>query len=162
LRALAENQRSGVSVVYYKVSLSESETGFILPLTSKEDGVRFDQIRARSGIEERAVFEQSVRERLAQLDHGASPVSTSAPTLKITIASVQISELERGCFWGVNATAAASLWVGQKNIWSEVAESKSTHLHRYLDYLANPNLYAQDFREVANDLARQLINGPIR
>jgi hypothetical protein len=90
-------------------------------------------------------------------------ISETRPTLELIVAAADIRQLERGDFVG----AYAEVWAKLRNhknkvVWFEIARSSSTKLRRRSEYQTNPGLYAEDFREAADDVARQLIDGPIR
>jgi hypothetical protein len=131
---------------------------------SERGGVSWvSEVRGRSGIDEGAILAQRVRERIRQLGSEHATETEHGPTLDVVVTEAGISELERGGFFGVTATALARLWSAEKKeIWSATAHSSSTRLRRREEYGANPALYAEDYREVADDLPRQVVQGPIR
>src|ERR1051325_561116 len=122
-----------------------------------------DKIRARSEVSEVAVLMEAVRAKVERLNSEQANSKDSEAIVTVFLLSGGIDELERGGFFGVSVSAAASLQNGQnKTVWHESAESTSTHLRRREEYEANPALYGKDFQEAAEDVARQLIEGPIR
>ena len=131
---------------------------------SEQGGISWvSDIRARSGIDEGKVLAEVVRERVRQLGSEHATETAGGPTVDLRVTEAGISELERGGFFGVTATARVRLFSAeQKQIWSAEARSSSTRLRRREGYTANPALYGEDFREVAEDLARQVVIGPIR
>jgi hypothetical protein len=123
---------------------------------------RINNIRAKSGIAEGDVVAESISKRLHLLDPKTDAAITDS-VLEIAVLRAGIAELERGGFFGVVGAARARLRsADNKELWSEVAQSRSTRLRRLQEYETNPALYAEDFRETAADIARQLIDGPIR
>jgi hypothetical protein len=49
-----------------------------------------------------------------------------------------------------------------KKIWSASALSTELHTRAKREYENKPELYKEDFREVAADLAEQLVKGPMQ
>ena len=131
---------------------------------SEQGGISWvSDIRAKSGVDEGMILAEKVRERVRLLGSEHAAERDGGPTLDVRVMTAGISELERGGFFGVTATALARLWSAEKKeIWNAEAHSSSTRLRRREEYSANPALYAEDFREVAEDLARQVVLGPIR
>jgi hypothetical protein len=81
----------------------------------------------------------------------------------VAVTEVGIAELQRGGYFGAVGRVHARLRnAANKELWSAEASSSSTRLRRREEYDARPELYSEDFREVAEDIARQLIDGPIR
>ena len=120
-------------------------------------------IRAKSGIYEADLLVDSVRERIHDLNGTSSAGAGAGPTLELVIKEAGVAELERGGFFGVFGVAQARLRSAEnKELWNAQARSSSTRLRKQSEYDANPALYAEDFREVAQDIARQLVEGPIR
>ena len=121
-----------------------------------------DSIRSRSGLDEADLLTANIQERVQKL--AAPNTETSAgPVLEVTSKEAGIAELQRGGYSGPVGRVHARLRnSANKELWSAEASSTSTQLRRREDYDTNPALYAEDFRQVAEDLARQLIDGPIR
>ena len=121
-----------------------------------------DAIRSRSALNEAELVTASIQERVRSLD-AANADAAAGPVLEVTLKEAGIAELQRGGFFGAVGRVHARLRnSANKELWSAEATSSSTQLRRREDYDTNPALYAEDFRQVAEDLARQLIDGPIR
>jgi hypothetical protein len=119
-----------------------------------------NSIRARGGLDEAEVVAESIRERVRQLNAGNT---NGGPILEVAVTEVGIAELQRGGYFGAVGRVHARLRnAANKELWSAEASSSSTRLRRREEYDARPELYSEDFREVAEDIARQLIDGPIR
>jgi hypothetical protein len=87
----------------------------------------------------------------------------NAPTkLLINVESVGLQEVQRR-FWVACVRVTARLRkpdAGES--WSACASSTGTKLRRVEEFTADPGLYREDFWEAAEDVARQLVVGPIR
>lgn len=187
LRSVPVSQRAGARVIDVTSRLKRDSTGFgtantqALRAAAQQTGLVpalilrgsaaniegkgipwVNEIRAKSGIHEPDTIVESVRERIAKLDGQAGNGASDGPLLEVFVVQIGIAELERGGFFGVTGEAQANLKAADKLLWKARARSTSTHLRRTADYDANPALYAEDFREVAQDIARQLVEGPIR
>ncbi|MGZ5569005.1 MAG: hypothetical protein ACXWKG_18495 [Limisphaerales bacterium] len=150
---------------------SASGTGLVPALILHESAAgieksgisQVDDIRCRSGIHEADEIVKRIRERVRELNAGTSSVVAGAHILYVSVTEAGISELERGGFFGASATVYARLEDDQhKELWHAEARSTSTRLRRVAEYQTNPAFYGEDFREAADDIARQLIEGPIR
>lgn len=119
-------------------------------------------IRAQIGIDEREVVLEEVLSRVKDLQDVA--VGTNdAPVLIIRVQEAGLAELQRGGWFGAHGSVSANLRSRNgESLWSATARSTSTELRRREDFDRQPTLYLDDFMEVAKDIARQLIEGPIR
>jgi hypothetical protein len=154
-RALRETgAQSGLLPALIMSAAAETVEGKGLPWVSS--------IRAQSGLDEANVVTESIRQRVRMLD--ASNMETNGgPVLEVFVQEVGLAELQRGGYFGAVGMVLARLRnANGKELWSGVARSTSTRQRRREEYDAKPGLYAEDFREVAEDIARQLIDGPIR
>jgi hypothetical protein len=124
--------------------------------------VRINDIRAKSGINEGSVVSEHISKRVHLLEPKTGE-TTPVSVLEIAVLRAGIVELERGGFFGVVGAARARLLGTDNNaVWGAIAQSHSNRLRRLEEYEKNPALYAEDFREASADIARQLIEGPIR
>jgi hypothetical protein len=86
----------------------------------------------------------------------------SASTLELKVSRFGLREVQRG-FFAPYAFADAKLRTTDgKQIWWACAQSVGTKQRRDEEFGQRPELYREDFVEVADDLSRQLIEGPIR
>jgi len=119
-----------------------------------------NSVRARGGLDEAEVVVASIQERVRRLD---AANTNAGPIMEVAVTEVGIAELQRGGYFGaVGGVQARLRTAANKELRSGEARSSSTRLRRREEYDAKPELYADDFREVAEDIARQLIDGPIR
>ena len=85
-----------------------------------------------------------------------------ASVLELRVHAVGLREVERERFSPfVDASARLTGHRGRE-IWSARAQSTSVHAVPLQSFRENPNLYREDFHEVALDLVKQLVEGPLR
>src|SRR3954469_5038209 len=176
LRAVPAGERLGAQVIERKLpDGSRGSEPTRLFGTSAAEMRWMNRVRARSGISPEQMLTNAVRDRVRQLEGENTSASDGGPIVYVAVVWVAIEEIERGGFVGVSVVGAASLRNAQnmigpasshdaqnKVVWHATAKSTSTHFRRRKEYEENPALYAEDFREAAEDLARQLVDGPIR
>ncbi len=86
----------------------------------------------------------------------------SKPLLDLKITKYGLREVQRG-FFAPYVYAEATLTDPKgKRIWRASAYSIGINDRRKEEFHHQPELYRKDFVEVAEDLSRQLIEGPIR
>ena len=130
---------------------------------SNSKGVSWvSSIRAQSGIHEGEIVQQKVLDRVRKVQEVA--VDTNAgPVLTVEVQEAGLAELQRGGWFGAHGTVSATLRSsGGESLWEATARATSTKLRRREEFDQQPTLYRDDFTEVADDIARQLIEGPIR
>jgi hypothetical protein len=119
-------------------------------------------IRATDGNFEPGMIVNAINAALRKSEIHVSDSADANRTLLVRVNSVGLLEPQRN-FWVVTANVSARLENTNKtSIWSATVDSTGTHTRRMDDFARDPSLYAKDFEEVADDIARQLIAGPIR
>lgn len=119
------------------------------------------ELRRQTGSSEEAVLGQALQ---LQINKAGIPHSdqTGERTLTLQLDEVGLLEAQRG-FWQVRARVTASIRdARQKDIWTVHVSSGNSKLRSLDEFSRQPQLYASDFREVAEDATRQLVFGPIR
>ena len=100
----------------------------------------------------------------AQL-HRAGIVADGAESgriLSIEIRSISLEETQRG-FCSPSFSVSARLTdAGGNSIWSATARSTGHRMRTLAEYARQPESYREDFAEVAEDVAQQLVSGPLR
>ena len=86
----------------------------------------------------------------------------AAAQLTLTVEALGLREVERYRFAPFAAASARLVDLNGKELWSARAKSTGTELHPLQAFSDEPDLYRRGFHEAANDLANQLIQGPIR
>jgi hypothetical protein len=118
-------------------------------------------IRAVTGDFEAALIDEYFRGRLAAAGVTLKPEG-EGPRLETRLQSFGIREVQRG-FYAPFAVLTARLNAPDgKNIWTADAQSVAPSLRRKEEYARDPTLYSKEFAQIADDLARQLVEGPIR
>lgn len=98
----------------------------------------------------------------AQLQKAGLLVGTvGAWKLQTRIRTIGLREPQRG-FWVPYLNVRAELDSGGAKPWQTYASSTGTRLRRLEEFSKNPELYRKDMDELIEDIARQLIEGPIR
>jgi hypothetical protein len=117
-------------------------------------------IRTATGEFEKSLIEEKFRTRLSPETLSAS--SSTNSQLKICIKSIGLREVERNQFVP-SAMAVAMLYspTGQET-WRATARSNGSNPRALDAFEKQPDFYRKDFDEVADDLARQLVEGPVR
>ena len=119
------------------------------------------ELRRQTGCHEVTVLEQAIKTQLSKAGLAWSD-ETGDRTLAFRVNSVRLQELQRG-FWQVCAEVTATVRdAEQKVIWRAYVNSNSLTLRSLEEFSRQPQLYADDFREAAEDASRQLVFGPIR
>ncbi len=88
--------------------------------------------------------------------------SNNAPALKLKLTSFGLREVQRGFFVPYVSAEAGLMDSGGKRLWHASAQSIGIKPRRKEEFQQSPILYRDDFLDVAADLSRQLIQGPIR
>jgi hypothetical protein len=118
-------------------------------------------LRERNGAPEAKAIEGSLETRLKSAGMKLSGVSATH-RLTISLTAVGLMEHQRG-YWAPMAKVTAELLnQSDEKMWKAIAASTGTHPRKLDEFSQQPELYRNDFAEVADDLARQLIEGPIR
>lgn len=121
-----------------------------------------EKIRKETGEFEPDLLLDRVNAEIRQLPTDSKLSGNSSPVLEISFSQIGIPELQHE-WYGTYGLARARLRdAAGKDVWSAQASSTSTKLRRRAEFESDPSLYRKDFEEVAEDLARQLIQGPIR
>lgn len=118
------------------------------------------KVRVENGIFECALVEASFQTALGKVHCATNGPFTS--TLQLEVKSYGIDELQPGWYGPFLCAAAELKDSAGKQIWSGEAASVGSHLVQKAELENNPKLYREDFAEVADDVAHQLIEGPIR
>jgi hypothetical protein len=119
------------------------------------------RLREHNGYPEQAALDFAFRLQLnkAGLDWTEQ---AGEPTLALRLDAVGLQEMQRG-YWRVHATVTGTLTdVNQKTIWTAEARACSSTLRSLEEFSREPEIYADDFRDAAEDATRQLVAGPIR
>ena len=119
------------------------------------------RLREQNGQPEEAALDFALRLQLnkAGLDWTEQ---AGEPTLALRLDAVGLQEMQRG-YWRVHATVTGTLTdVNQKKIWSAEVRACSSTLRSLEEFSREPEIYADDFRDAAEDATRQLVAGPIR
>jgi hypothetical protein len=130
---------------------------------SNSKGVSWvSSIRAQSGIHEGGIVLQKVLDRVRKLQE-LTVDTNAAPVLTVEVQKAGLAELQRGGWFGAHAGVSAQLTnkTGE-SLWTATAYATSAKLRRREEFDQKPTLYSDDFTVVAEDIARQLIEGPIR
>ena len=120
-------------------------------------------IREQTGEFEPEMLLEKVSARLQEITQSAATTNaTAAPRLELWFVGLGLPELERGWFGAYGSARARLVDATGKEIWSTQATSTATKLRKRAEFEADPTLYKNDFDEVAADIARQLVLGPVR
>ena len=114
-----------------------------------------------NGLFEAAMITNSIQSRL--LHAGLTPPKAGSPNdLIIEVQTVGLLEPQQG-FWVpyVHVLARLDRNAGG-DTWSTRVSSTGTKYRRLDEFSNHPELYAADFAELAEDVARQVVDGPIR
>jgi hypothetical protein len=110
--------------------------------------------------EETQTVLNAVKTRLARAGMNVSDTGSNKLTIRTTALGVR--EVHRG-FWVPFVQVSAKLAAGEEaNRWKTFASSSGTKPRALKEFSMNPDLFKQDFAEAADDVARQLVQGPIR
>lgn len=128
----------------------------------ESDGKRqFERVREQTGRFEPGLILEAVRERLRAA--GITLAEDHAARLLIVeVKAVGLEESQRGFLAPCVRVSLRLAGDEPAREWKSFTHSLGTRPRRLEDYVARPELYRQDFKEVAEDIARQLIIGPIR
>ena len=117
-------------------------------------------VRAATGEFEKNLIEEKFRAQLSP--ETLSPSAGTNTQLKICIKAIGLREIERNQF-APYAMAVAMLYSpNSQEIWRATARSHAVNPRALEDFKKQPELYRKDFNEVADDLVRQLVEGPVR
>ena len=117
-------------------------------------------VRAATGEFENKLIEEKFRALLSS--EILSPSTATNTQLKICIKTIGLREIERSQF-APYAMAVAMLYSpSSQEMWRATARSHAVNPRALEDFKKQPELYRKDFNEVAEDLVRQLVDGPIR
>lgn len=117
-------------------------------------------IRHQDGGFECALVETAFQTALGKIHSSTKKIPTS--TLELQIKCYGIDQLQPGWYGPYLCAAAVIKDSDGKKIWSAQAASVGTRLRQKADLQNNPELYREDFAEVVEDVAHQLVEGPIR
>jgi hypothetical protein len=88
--------------------------------------------------------------------------SRDASTLQVRLGRTGLQEMERNRFSAFATAEAQLLKSDGTSVWQARAESAFPDSRPLDDFAKDPALYRRHFEDLAEDLARQLIEGPIR
>lgn len=118
------------------------------------------EMRKANGEFESALVQEQFESMLTR--HGLTTVSTNGTTLYVRLVACGLREIERQRF-APFAAAQAELRNGAgKQIWSAHTVSVCPNGRPLEELAKDPALYRREFGPIAEDLAHQLIEGPIR
>jgi hypothetical protein len=171
LYAVPESQRVNVSLVNVtkgRTRQTGEAAGPAADVSRVLDTIPFpnhsyDWIRTKrhqNGNFECGRVETAIESALGKIHSATGGTPTS--TLELEIKSYGIDELQYAWYGPYLCVAAELKDATGKKLWSEQAVSVGTMLHRKAELERNPKLYREEFAEVADDIAHQLIEGPIR
>jgi hypothetical protein len=120
------------------------------------------QMHKDGGHFEAQLVSEEITSRLTRSGIQLTSEADAQTCLVIDVTSVGLREAQRG-FWVTYLGVGARLRKPDGgNLWSACASSTGTKQRRVEEFAANVEVYRQDLREAAEDLARQLVVGPIR
>ena len=121
------------------------------------------KIREQTGEFEADLLLEKVTSELRELQPDSSSAGGDrTPVLEISFSQIGIPELQRDWYGAYGLARARLRDHTDQEVWSAQASSTSTKLRRRAEFEVNPSLYQADFADVAEDIARQLVDGPIR
>lgn len=100
--------------------------------------------------------------QLALTRQSVNNASESVATLNVRLRVAGLDEIEPKRFVAFGVAQAELRDSAGKQVWEAAAEATSINSRPLSEYEREPGLYRKDFAEVAEDLARQLIEGPVR
>jgi hypothetical protein len=121
-----------------------------------------DALRETSNRCEAPLLSGSIETHLRSAGVQLVPPDREAPRLKVNIVARGLAEVVPGHF-SAHATVASELFSATgRRLWSARVQSVATVKRPVAEFQSRPEQYRDDFAEVADDLARQLVQGPIR
>lgn len=130
--------------------------------SGSDERKQFAEIRGSTGDFEAASLANAFQARIESAGINSGSNSLSGARLIIHPQSVALVELSRQQFTPCIVAQAKVITADNKKVWQGKAKAIKSTGRPLEDYLHDPQLYKSDFNGLAEDLARQLVSGPIR
>lgn len=104
---------------------------------------------------------EATRTRLAQSGFLLATNAAATNRLVLQIDSIGLRETQKGC-WSPFLQVTARFQSDNNVLWKTFVTSTGSHLRHVNEFTRNSGLYQDDSRELVDDVARQLVDGPIR
>jgi hypothetical protein len=134
----------------------------IASASSSDERKVLEDIRGSSGHFEAGVLASAFQARITSAGIHTETNSLVGATLIVLPKTVGLVELSRQQFTPCIVAQARLIADGDKKVWSATAKAIRNSGRALEDYRLDPQLYRSDFDALADDLARQLVSGPIR
>jgi hypothetical protein len=134
--------------------------GFSVANSIEQNNPALKVIRATTGEFEKSLIEEQFRSHLPTAIREAAAGTNCL--LQLCVQVVGLREVERDQFAPFALGVASLHSPDGKELWKAQARSTGTKPHPLETFGTQPDLYRKDFAEVADDLATQLVDGPVR
>lgn len=130
---------------------------------SGEEAQGRDFLKTKIGIAESRecrLVKQALEERLNRIELLANAESDENKLL-LRVEQIGLRETQKS-FWSPFLQVKARLEKGEKSVWQTTVLSTASKIRSLNEFADRPELFQADLEEVIQDIARQLVEGPIR
>jgi hypothetical protein len=128
--------------------------------SESDSETRLSALREKADCNEHAILRDAFASELRKTGFARAASSGSPAVLHLKITEFGVREVQRGFVVPHTIISARLISTEGKRLWSATAESSGVDRRPVQNY--NAPSYCEDFKSVAEDIANQMIRGPIR